>query len=188
MVVVLGVDPGSLKTGYGVVCEDSSGFSVLTCGVIRLNSARSHAERIGRIYRELEKIINTTKPRRVALETVFLSKNAQSALKLGQVRGAVIALSMNSDLELHEYAPREVKSAVTGRGSASKEQVAFMVTRMLQVTERITSYDVTDALGLALCDLLRMGSRVTQDQPPGTLAGSKSWTGFVRAFPEMLVR
>ena len=135
--VVLGVDPGSLNTGYGVVSQSSGVLSVLVCGVIRLNPRRTHAERIGEIYRELEAVIDDFKPERVALETAFLSRNVQSALKLGQVRGAVIALAMNQHLELHEYAPREVKSAITGRGSASKEQVAFMVSRMLGLAEHL---------------------------------------------------
>jgi len=186
--VVLGIDPGSLNTGYGVIRQDSGGFSVLVCGVIRLNPRRSHAERIGEIYRELSQVIDDFRPERVALETAFLSRNVQSALKLGQVRGAVIALAMNHNLILHEYAPREVKSSITGRGAASKEQVAFMVTRMLGIAVAPKPYDVTDALGIALCDLLRGDSRKPFLSAGGARSGGGSWSKFINASPDKLIR
>ncbi len=186
--VVLGVDPGSLNTGYGVISQTSGVLSVLVCGVIRLNPRRTHAERIGEIYRELEAVIDEFKPQRLALETAFLSRNVQSALKLGQVRGAVIALAMNQHLALHEYAPREVKSAITGRGAASKEQVAFMVTRMLGLTVPPKPYDVTDALGIALCDLLRGESRKAFLPYEKSRGGCSSWSQLVAASPDKVVR
>jgi crossover junction endodeoxyribonuclease RuvC len=187
-VVVLGIDPGSLNTGYGVIQESSGVFSVLVCGVIRLHPRRSHAERIGEIYRELSAVIDDFRPERVALETAFLSRNVQSALKLGQVRGAVIALTMNRNLTLHEYAPREVKSAITGRGAAGKEQVAFMVTRMLGLTVAPKPYDVTDALGIALCDLLRGESRKAFLPDEKARSGGSSWSKFVAASPDKVIR
>ena len=161
---------------------------MLVCGVIRLNPRRTHAERIGEIYRELEAVIDDFKPERLALETAFLSRNVQSALKLGQVRGAVIALAMNQHLKLHEYAPREVKSAITGRGAASKEQVAFMVTRMLGLTVPPKPYDVTDALGIALCDLLRGESRKAFLSDEKARGAGSSWSQFVAASPGKVVR
>ncbi len=185
---MLGVDPGSRLTGYGVIRQDCGGFAVLACGVIRLHSSRTHAERIGQIYRELETVITDFRPERVALETVFLSRNVQSALKLGQVRGAVIALAMNRNLLLHEYAPREVKSAVTGKGAASKEQVAFMVARMLALSPVPEPYDVTDALGIALCDLLRGESRDLDRQPGKSRKGGGNWSKFVGASPHLVIR
>lgn len=187
--VVLGVDPGSRITGYGVVRQDGGAFVVLASGVIRLHSRSTHAQRIGQIYRELERVITDFRPGRVALETAFLSRNVQSALKLGQVRGAIIALAMNRELMLHEYAPREVKLAVTGMGAASKEQVAFMVARILALTMVPKPFDVTDALGIALCDLLRGESRDSL-LPPGKSckSGGGSWSKFVSASPDMVVR
>ncbi|TLU87464.1 MAG: crossover junction endodeoxyribonuclease RuvC [Chlorobium sp.] len=186
--VVLGIDPGSLKTGYGVIRCDSQGCSVLVCGLIRLHSSRSHPERIGEICRELGQVIADFQPERVALETAFLSRNVQSALKLGQVRGAVIALAMSHNLALHEYAPREVKSAITGRGAASKEQVAFMVARMLSLSSVPEPYDVTDALGLALCDLLRGGSRQKRTTQVTARGKSRSWSSFISKSPDMVIR
>jgi len=188
MMVVLGIDPGSLNTGYGVVGHDSSGFSLLVCGVIRLHSRESHPERIAQICRELEEVIVDFHPDRVALETAFLSRNVQSALKLGQVRGAVIALAMSRHLALHEFAPREVKLAITGRGAASKEQVAFMVARMLHIAQPPMPYDVTDALGIALCDLLRAESFDQGDTSRKKQKGAGSWSQFVTASPGMVIR
>ena len=112
----------------------------------------------------------------------------QSALKLGQVRGAVIALAMNQHLALHEYAPREVKSAITGRGAASKEQVAFMVARMLGLTVPPKPYDVTDALGIALCDLLRGESRKAFLSDVKARGSGSSCSQFVAASPAKVVR
>ncbi len=186
--VVLGIDPGSLNTGYGVIRRDNKGFSVLVCGLIRLHSGKSHPERIGQICRELEEVIAEFQPEQVALETAFLSRNVQSALKLGQVRGAVIALVMRHHLVLHEYAPREMKLAITGRGAASKEQVAFMVARMVGIAEPPKSYDVTDALGIALCDLLRGENRESPLLEGKRVRGGGSWSQFVSASPDMVIR
>ncbi len=187
--VVLGVDPGSRITGYGVVRQEGGGFVVLASGVIRLNPRSTHAERIGQIYRALERVITDFRPGCVALETAFLSRNVQSALKLGQVRGAVIALAMNRELLLHEYAPREVKLAVTGKGAASKEQVAFMVARLLALTLVPRPFDETDALGIALCDLLRGESREPLlPQTKSRKSGAGNWSRFVGASPDMVIR
>ncbi|NTV98245.1 MAG: crossover junction endodeoxyribonuclease RuvC [Chlorobiaceae bacterium] len=186
--VVLGIDPGSLNTGYGVVMSSGSRVTSLACGVIRLQSAQSHAERIGRIYRELEKVVKAYRPERAAIETVFLCRNAQSALKLGQVRGAIIALVMNSGLELCEYAPREVKLAVTGRGSATKEQVSFMVTKLLGLETAPEPYDITDALGIALCDISRSGNPSSAVAAGRARSGSGGWSRFVRESPHMVIR
>lgn len=189
--VVLGVDPGSLYTGYGVIRKDAAGFHVLACGVIRLNRRKSYAERIGEIYRELDLVIAACHPRCVSLETVFLNRNVQSALKLGQVRGAIIALAMNRQMELHEYAPREVKAAVTGRGSASKQQVASMVRGMLHFEETPATFDMTDALGIALCDLLKTGGTILPAIRFSSGSGRtkrNNWSQFVESRPDMIIR
>jgi len=186
---VLGIDPGSLATGYGVVSGDGrEPFRALSCGLIRLHPRKSHAVRIGEIYRELSELISEMKPDRVALETAFVGKNVQSALKLGQVRGAIMALSCNSGVPIFEYAPREVKSAVTGRGGAAKEQVAFMVASMLSLSPVPKPFDVTDALGVALCDLLRCGGvQERQTDMKGSGGRSGSWSEFVRASPDRVL-
>jgi len=189
--VVLGVDPGSLYTGYGVIRKDAAGFHVLACGVIRLNRRKSYPERIGEIYRELELVMEAFHPGCLALETVFLNRNVQSALKLGQVRGAIIALAMNRKVELREYAPREVKAAVTGRGSAGKQQVACMVRGMLRFDSGLATFDMTDALGIALCDLLKTGGNKLPEIRVHSASGGakrKNWAQFVESRPDMIIR
>lgn len=185
--IVIGVDPGSVKTGYGIVRCEGGLFSLVACGVIRLNSRQSIPERIKVIYDELEELIFENRPARLALETAYVNRNAQSALKLGQVRGAVVALAMNSGLVLREYAPREVKQMLTGRGGASKEQVAYMARHFLGIGEPVRPYDITDALGIALCDLLREGAggsvrRKKAISPPGD-----NWSEFVKANPGLVL-
>lgn len=186
--IVIGVDPGSVKTGYGVVkCEEDS-FSLVACGVIRLSSRQGFPERIKLIYDKLEGLIVTNSPARLALETAYVNRNAQSALKLGQVRGAIVALAMNSGLELHEYAPREVKKMLTGRGGASKDQVAYMARHFLNICEPVKPYDITDALGIALCDLLHDGTPNPGRRTKATSSSRrKNWSGFVKENPDLVL-
>jgi crossover junction endodeoxyribonuclease RuvC len=186
--VVLGIDPGSLNTGYGVVTQNGGRFTSLAFGVIRLQPSQSHAERIGRIYSELAAVVREYRPERAVLETVFLCRNAQSALKLGQVRGAIIALAMNAGIELHEYAPREVKLALTGRGSATKEQVSFMVRKLLGFDTSPEPYDITDALGIALCDLSRAERPSFVPAAGRAGKGNGGWSRYIRESPHTVIR
>ncbi len=187
--VVIGVDPGSVRTGYGVVRRDGDSFSLVTCGVIRLSSRLGIPERIKMIYDGLEERIGASDPAVLALETAYVNRNAQSALKLGQVRGAIVALAMNRGLVLREYAPREVKYVLTGRGGARKEQVAYMVRHFLDIRHTLKPHDITDALGIALCDMLSggEGSAPRRARVAGKARGATSWADFVKENPELLV-
>ncbi|TCD48767.1 crossover junction endodeoxyribonuclease RuvC [Chlorobium sp. N1] len=185
--VVLGIDPGSLSTGYGVVSEDRGTYRMLECGVIRLSPRKSHPERIGEIFGALGELIARFGPGRISIETAFVGRNVQSALKLGQVRGAVMALGASRGLELSEYAPREVKLALTGRGGASKEQVAGMVARVLGLGAVPKPLDVTDALALALCDMQRRGAGAPKLQRKAHSRKGGGWTEFIRACPDLVV-
>ncbi|ABB24496.1 crossover junction endodeoxyribonuclease RuvC [Pelodictyon luteolum] len=185
--IVLGIDPGSLSTGYGVVSTDDGRYRLLECGVLRLNPGKSHPARIGEIFEALDCLISRVQPGRLSIETAFVGRNVQSALKLGQVRGAVIALGVHRGLMLHEYAPREVKLAVTGRGGASKEQVAGMVTAMLGLGSVPKPLDVTDAIALALCDMLRNEGNVSLPKAKGSSRRGNGWAEFVKASPDLVV-
>ncbi len=188
--IVIGVDPGSVKTGYGIISNSGGSFSLVTCGVIRLSTKQNFAERIKIIYDELEQRIAVNRPARLALETAYVNRNAQSALKLGQVRGAIVALAMNNNLELHEYAPREVKQTLTGRGGASKDQVAYMAKHFLNIETSIPSHDITDALGIALCDLINESAPCRICKSAGGTARShkKDWAAFVKENPGLLLK
>jgi crossover junction endodeoxyribonuclease RuvC len=173
---VLGIDPGTHITGYGLVQKDGQRLSAVDFGIIKTDAATPMPERLKTIYDNLYALIQKHQPKELALETAFLGKNIQSALKLGQARGAVMILAMNTGLRFAEYSPREVKQAVTGGGSAAKEQVAFMVKKILNVSELPVFLDASDALALAICHCNRTG-----------VAGGakfKDWKSFITANPD----
>ncbi|MEN1727559.1 MAG: crossover junction endodeoxyribonuclease RuvC [Pseudomonadota bacterium] len=142
---ILGIDPGSRITGVGIV----EGESLILAESLRLGSGPM-PERLGQIYQRLVDIIAEFQPDEAAIETVFMSKNPQSAIKLGQARGAAICALVGGGLEVHEYAPREIKQALVGRGGAGKEQVQHMTRAILKTPARIGE-DAFDALAVALC-------------------------------------
>ena len=147
---ILGVDPGTRHTGFGVLDADSGRFTHIRSGVISTNAKADLWVRIHQIHEEIIKIVEETKPDHLAIEKCFVSKNVSSALKLGHTRGAIIVGCMSAGLDVHEYAPTEIKSAVTGYGRAEKDQVVQMVQTILGLTKRPAS-DAADALAAAIC-------------------------------------
>jgi crossover junction endodeoxyribonuclease RuvC len=147
---ILGIDPGSRSTGYGLVEAQSPTPRVVACGHVRPRASAELADRLHAIHTELARLIEAHAPDVVAVETAFFHKHARSALVLGHVRGIVLLAARQAELPVYEYAPREIKLAITGAGGAAKEQVAFMVQGMLGLREAV-SLDVTDALAAALC-------------------------------------
>ena len=155
-VTILGVDPGFGVTGFSVVKTDQGKSFLLDCGYLKMSSSKHLSERTGIFYAFMQEKIICHGVNQVALETSFLGKNAQVFLKLGYLRGILYLLADQHKLALHEFAPREVKTAVTGFGGASKEQVAMMMLTMfpkLNEFGSIEKADVTDALAVALCGL-----------------------------------
>lgn len=148
MAIILGIDPGSRLTGYGVIRQQGRQLEYLGSGVIR-TAAEDLPTRLKRIYAGVSEIITQFQPDMFAIEEVFLAKNANSALKLGQARGAAIVAAVNCDLPVYEYAARLVKQTVVGIGSAEKTQVQDMVTRMLKLSEKPQA-DAADALAIAI--------------------------------------
>jgi crossover junction endodeoxyribonuclease RuvC len=142
---ILGLDPGSRVTGVGIIDNER----LVHAEGLRLGSGPM-PERLGMIFEQLAAIIKTYQPEVVAVETVFMSRNAQAAIKLGQARGAAICAAVAAGLEVHEYAPRAIKQAIVGRGGAAKEQVQHM-TRVLLKTDQDMGPDAADALAVALC-------------------------------------
>jgi crossover junction endodeoxyribonuclease RuvC len=188
--IVMGIDPGSRNTGYGVIRFGEGGYSVISCGVIRMKSSTPLAERIGQIWTGLEEVVASTKPEVMAIETAFVGRNVRSALILGQVRGAMLALATRNGLPVREYAPREVKLCVTGSGAAGKEQVASMLSRLLGLGESAMPSDVTDALGIAFCDLSRnaLAAVGVQQSARGNEMKRKKqgWSAYIDDHPELV--
>ena len=151
---VLGIDCGGQCTGYGVVEQDGSGdLRHLVCGGIRLNPKMPLPERLNLIFNQLRAIIATHRPDCVAIEDVFYAVNVKSALKLGQVRGVAMLAAATCGLNVAEYAPLAIKSAVVGYGKADKSQVQQMVTRLLRLPALPQPQDASDALAIAICHL-----------------------------------
>lgn len=153
--IALGVDSGSLSTGYGVVLAQGSVRRALDYGAIRNDARTPHPERLALIFRRLRDLIRQFRPDLLALEGVFVSQNVQSALKLGQVRGAVMVAAAEEGVPVVELAPNTVKAAVTGYGHAEKSQVQFMVKAILGLPTLPKPHDAADALALAICALNR---------------------------------
>jgi crossover junction endodeoxyribonuclease RuvC len=153
-VTVIGIDPGSQRTGWGVVREVSGRLSLLEYGVVCAASGeKSFSARLARIYHELFFVLSRHSPDEAAVEQIFTAKNALSALKLGQARGVAVAACAAHNLDVSDYAPTLIKQSLVGTGRAEKEQVAFMVKRLLNVREKSMSTDASDALAIALCHL-----------------------------------
>lgn len=154
---VFGIDCGTEFTGFGVVEYDPRGrmseLRHVAAGTIRLNKKQKTAERLVQVYTELTAQIALHEPDVVAIEEVFFSTNAKSALKLGQVRGVALLAAAMCGKPVAEYAPLSVKSAVVGYGLAAKEQVQFMVMRLLHLDQAPDSADAADALAIAICHL-----------------------------------
>ncbi len=149
---VIGVDPGSRNTGWGVVNETSGVLRLVECGVIRPSPGDPFATRLACIFRELHAILVRLKPDEAAVEQVFTARNAATALKLGQARGVAVAACAARDLPVSDYEPSVIKKAVVGVGAADKEQVSFMVGRMLGVRPD-WALDTGDALAAAICHI-----------------------------------
>jgi len=160
LIKILGIDPGSINTGYGIIESKGNYNKHIKNGVIKIK-AKTLAEKLKIINLEITKIIKTFEPDEIAIEKVFMHRNADSALKLGQARGAAIAACAINDIPLFEYSANQVKKACVGKGHAAKEQVQHMI-KILLCLENSPLSDAADALAIALChansreSLLRM--------------------------------
>lgn len=156
---VIGIDPGSQRTGWGLVNEESGCLRLLDCGIVRAAGLKSgeatFSERLAFIYHELCMVLKRCRVDAAAIEQVFTAQNPQTALKLGQARGVAVAACASFGLDIFDYEPTIVKKSLVGSGRAEKEQVAFMVKRLLNVREAVWPLDTTDALAVAICHLSR---------------------------------
>lgn len=146
---ILGIDPGSRLTGFGILDFDGDMPSYVTSGTVK-SLEGTFADRLKRIFVSVGEIVAEYQPDIVAIETVFMARNAGSALKLGQARSAALCATFAYDIDVYEYAPREIKQAVVGTGAATKEQVQHMIVSMLQLNAA-PSADAADALAAAIC-------------------------------------
>lgn len=156
-IVVLGIDPGTITTGFGAVTLEGGTSRALGWGCIKTSSSAPIAERLARIHAEVAHQIQKYRPDEIAVEDVFQAKNVRSALKLGHARGVALLAAADAGVPIFEYAPREVKKSVVGVGSATKSQVASMVRRLLGLSDAEMKEDESDAVAVALCHLHKRG-------------------------------
>lgn len=151
MSLILGIDPGSRKTGFGIIRHTAGArIEYVTSGVIRLEKLETFPDRLNQIFQSISEIVEEYLPDEAAIEEVFLGRNAASALKLGQARGSAIVSCMQRGLPVAEYAAKKVKQAVVGNGSASKDQVQHMMKTLLKLPG-LPQEDAADALAIAMC-------------------------------------
>ncbi|MCU0427396.1 MAG: crossover junction endodeoxyribonuclease RuvC [Candidatus Kapabacteria bacterium] len=178
---ILGIDPGSVVCGYGVVEKVGKNLTLIEYGVIE--AKRQHEDiplRLKTIYTRLQKVIERSLPDQLAIETIFYSKSVPSIIKLAHARSAAILAAIMLDVPAVEYAPRFIKKAVTGNGNASKEQVQYMVKNLLGIEETPDFYDATDALAVAICHSYQIASLAGK----GGKKKASSWKEFIEMNPE----
>ena len=185
--IILGIDPGTIVMGYGIIQQKGKTLEIIRMGVLKLGKLDNQALKLKKIFERMLEIVEEYKPDEMAIEAPFYGKNVQSMLKLGRAQGVAMAAALYRDIPIFEYAPRTIKQTITGNGSASKEQVSKMLQAMLRFGEMPKYFDATDALAAAVCHYLDKGKDVNYTKPKKRSASSKSdWAKFVQANPDRL--
>lgn len=179
--IIMGIDPGTNVLGYGVLGIKGKTPHMIVMGVVELSKFESHYKRLHRIFERITGLVEQFLPDELAIEAPFFGKNVQSMLKLGRAQGVAMAAALCRDIPIFEYAPLSIKQAVTGRGSASKENVAAMLKHILSIKDEDmpSLLDATDALAAALAHFYTSGR-------PSVERGSSSWEKFIRQNPDRI--
>ncbi len=176
--IILGIDPGTIVMGYGLVRVQKNQLSLIALGVIKLDKLEDHSDRLKKIFEQVTALIHDYKPNELAIEAPFFGKNVQSMLKLGRAQGVAIAAALAQNMAMTEYSPKKIKQSITGNGNASKEQVAAMLQTLLNFNNTTKYLDATDALGVAVCHHFqnKMGVSATKQH--------SGWDSFLTANPQ----
>jgi len=189
---ILGIDPGTNIMGFGIIELDGKTISYVKHGVYRFNTRTESVIRLKAILEATQELIQLYKPKSLAVEAPFFGKNVQSMLKLGRAQGVVLAAALSMNIEVQEYAPRKIKQSITGKGNASKEQVAAMLGHILILpkSEKL-SLDATDALSVAVCHYLQGSSSISdipKDLPKKSQKKASGWSQFVDRNPDRITK
>ena len=149
--IILGVDPGSRFCGYGIIQSEKNNIVAAGCGTITLKPNLSSPEKLELVFDEISGLIREYQPNALAIETVFLGKNLKSILVLSQVRGVIILAAQISKIPVFEYSPREIKKSTVGNGNASKQQVQYMIQKLIPLNKKPITTDASDGLAIAYC-------------------------------------
>lgn len=181
---IIGIDPGSVFCGYGVIDSINSNLTLIEYGTIEVKKKISNFNlRLGEIYVRINSVLERTKPEQAAIESVFYSQNPQTLIKLSHARAVAILAIINNNIPISEYSTREIKKSVSGCGGASKEQVQFMIKKLLNISKQnnISYFDTTDALAVAVCHSNKQkNNKITRH--------SKSWSDFIKNNQDRIIK
>lgn len=178
--IIIGIDPGTVVMGYGILSVQGRKASVVALGVLMLSKYENQYVRLQKIYEGVLSLIDRYRPDELSIEAPFYGQNVQSMLKLGRAQGVAIAACMSKSIPVHEYAPLQIKRAITGNGSASKEQVAKLLQSMLNISDEqmLPQLDATDGLAAAYCHFLKLSNPLTVTK------GSSDWKSYIKNNPD----
>ena len=191
--IILGIDPGTVVMGYGIICVKGNNVSLIAAGILKLDPEDEHYSRLKIIFETLLELIETHHPDELAIEEPFFGKNVQSMLKLGRAQGVAISAALYRQIPVFGYTPRKIKQSITGRGAASKQQVAAMLQQIFKYEEQPKYLDATDALAVALCHYFQNKIIETTSLPKDKKATSKKsissktytgWDTFLKDNPD----
>jgi len=176
--IILGIDPGTIVMGYGILIIEENKPRLETMGILQLNKFDDHYLRLRKIFERVTGLIDQYNPDELAIEAPFFGKNVQSMLKLGRAQGVAMSAALNRDIPIFEYAPLKIKMSITGNGNASKEQVAGMLQRFLHIPDdhMLPQLDATDGLAAALCHYFQTNNPVLEKKYTG-------WKDFIAKHP-----
>ena len=175
--IILGIDPGTNIAGYGIIGVSKNNMTLISMGIFDLRKEGEHSDKLKAIFEKCTALIDTYLPDEMALEAPFMGKNPQSMLKLGRAQGVSMAAALNRKIPVFEYAPKRVKQSVTGKGTASKEQVAGMVQALLKLDKAHSKLDASDAVAVAICHHFMFKPGMASKESYG------SWKSFVSKNP-----
>ena len=183
--IILGIDPGTLMMGYGIIeVHDGMDIHLKEMNVLKLSGKKNNHERLQLIHEKIIGLIQQHRPHEFAIEAPFFGKNVQSMLKLGRAQGVAIAAAMSANLSVTEYSPKKVKQSITGNGNADKDQVWKMLQRILSIDQRPKHYDATDALAVAICHHFQSKSIIKKNGiKKKAFRKQATWEEFVRQNP-----
>ena len=177
--IILGIDPGTTIMGYGLLHVKENKMKLIQMGVLHLSKLKSHELKLKRIFERTLQLVDEYNPDELAVEAPFFGKNVQSMLKLGRAQGVAMSAALYRNVPIFEYAPKKIKMAITGKGTASKEQVAAMLKSLLNIKEMPKHLDATDGLAAAVCHYF-------QRNPSGTGKKYTGWGSFLKDNPDKL--
>jgi crossover junction endodeoxyribonuclease RuvC len=176
--IILGIDPGTIIMGYGLIIVTGKKMALLDMGILKLSARDDSYERLEKIHRKVSELILEFNPDCFAIEAPFFGKNVQSMLKLGRAQGVAIAAAMQSALQVTEYSPKKIKQSITGNGNADKIQVMKMLQQLLNFTEDPTHFDASDALAVAVCHHFQDNAILSSGN-----GQAKDWKDFIAKNP-----